>query len=166
MNKNLFVLTGTLCSCMFGVGISHGNKIHLEKPAIEQIRKEVQLIDSGSHYKRTEKQLPDESAEGANVVFLRSHGLIKKIIATFYGETGKAVNEYYFNDAHKLIFLLKTSFHYGHRTDKERYYFQDEKLILWISSEGRSTSQITEALHKHEQEELEHAKKLIHLEGN
>ncbi|MGZ8843672.1 MAG: hypothetical protein ACXW18_08415, partial [Pyrinomonadaceae bacterium] len=68
---------------------------------------------------------------------------IMKMVATFYGETGRATEEYYFWQG-KLIFVLQTDHRYDKplsgkivKTTENRFYFKDDKLIRWIDENGK-----------------------------
>ena len=85
------------------------------------------------------------SAEGGELVAYLSGPSIVKISATFYGEMGRATDEYYYSND-KLIFVFRKHSHYRAplsgkvvRTTENRYYFKDDKLIRWIS-EGKEVS--------------------------
>ena len=68
------------------------------------------------------------------------------LVATFFSRaTGKAVEEYYFWNAIKLIFVFGTDNRYdkplsgkGLKKTEGRFYFQRRKLIGWLGGRKRS----------------------------
>jgi len=90
--------------------------------------------------KKVEKEDTVETTEGNGVLLYYSGKEIKKIAATYFGETGKAVQEYYFAD-NKLIFCYCVDYHYNmpisekgggkiRSTTEERFYLSDCKVFL------------------------------------
>ena len=64
-------------------------------------------------------------------------------VATFLGETGKAIEEYYYWNG-QLIFVFRTEQRYsqplsGKVVEKKesRLYFTNEKLLKWIDESGQ-----------------------------
>src|ERR1700754_2437260 len=69
----------------------------------------AQYADINSHlksYRKVAKEDTAETTEGNEVLLYFNGSEIRKIQATYYGETGKAVDEYYFNEK-KLIFYYR-----------------------------------------------------------
>ena len=69
-----------------------------------------------------------------------------KIVATYYGETGRTQEEYYYWDG-QLIFVFHKELTYDKplsgrvvRTRKNRFYFNKDKLIKWIDESGKEVS--------------------------
>lgn len=114
---------------------------------IQTIRRQYASINRHSaKYKKVKKELLGFSAEGGELIAYFSGASIAKISATFYGEMGRATDEFYYaND--QLIFIFRKHAHYGEplsgkvvRTTENRYYFKDDKLIRWIGEDGRQVS--------------------------
>src|SRR5687767_6593440 len=114
---------------------------------IQTIRQQYAAINRGAaRYKKVKKELLGFSAEGGELVAFTRGPSIVKITATFYGEMGRATDEFYYaND--KLIFIFRKHSHYGAplsgkvvRTTENRYYFKDDKLIRWIGEDGKQVS--------------------------
>jgi hypothetical protein len=87
-----------------------------------------------------------------------------KIAATFYGEIGKASEEYYFWD-NKLIFVLRTDSRYNKplsgkvvRTTGDRFYFSNDKLIRWIDENGKQVASDTSEYQDKQKEYLDTSK--------
>jgi hypothetical protein len=82
--------------------------------------------------------LPDESTEGGELTAYFSGQSLRKLIAKFYGETGQAIEEYYFWNE-RPIFVLRVESHYNKPLSgiaksktEERFYFADGVLIRWL----------------------------------
>ncbi|HEX5703596.1 MAG TPA: hypothetical protein VFX97_10395 [Pyrinomonadaceae bacterium] len=114
---------------------------------IQTIRQQYAAINRGAaRYKKVKKELLGFSAEGGELVAFTRGPSIVKITATFYGEMGRATDEFYYaND--KLIFIFRKHSHYNRpltgkvvRTTENRYYFKDDKLIRWIGEDGKQVS--------------------------
>ena len=111
---------------------------------IQTIRQQYASINrSAAKYKKVKKELLGFSAEGGELVAYLSGPSIVKISATFYGEMGRATDEFYYSND-KLIFIFRRHSHYRApltgkvvRTTENRYYFKDDKLIRWIGEDGK-----------------------------
>lgn len=114
---------------------------------IQTIRQQYAAINRGAvRYKKVQKELLGFSAEGGVLVAYLSGPSIVKISATFYGEIGRATDEFYYSND-KLIFVYRKHLHYSGqltgkvvRTTENRYYFKDDKLIRWIGEDGKQVS--------------------------
>ena len=92
-------------------------------------------------YRKVTKTDTAETTEGNEVLLYYNSDEIKKIAATYYGETGKAVEEFYFFN-NKLIFFYYVDYHYDApisvpknkvkiaSTAEERVYLHDSKIFL------------------------------------
>lgn len=114
---------------------------------IQAIRQQYAAINrSAAKYKKVKKELLGFSAEGGELVAYLSGPSIVKISATFYGEMGRATDEFYYSND-KLIFVFRRQSYYRAplsgkvvRTTENRYYFKDDKLIRWIGEDGKQVS--------------------------
>lgn len=114
---------------------------------IPAIRQQYAAINQkAAKYKKVKKELLGFSAEGGELVAYLSGPSIVKITATFFGEMGRATDEFYYSND-KLIFIFRKQSHYGAplsgkvvRTTENRYYFKDDKLIRWIDEKGKQVS--------------------------
>ena len=111
---------------------------------IPAIRKQyTTIIKSVAKYKRVKKELSGYSAEGGELVAYFDGPKIMKIVATHYGEGGKALEEYYYwND--KLIFIFRKDSNYDKpgsgkvvSTAENRFYFSDDRLVRWIDESAK-----------------------------
>src|SRR5687767_7907200 len=131
---------------LFGV-LASNETIAQGPDPIPAIRQQYAAINrKTAKYKKVKKELLGFSAEGGELVAYLSGPSIVKISATFYGEMGRATDEfYYLND--KLIFAFRKHSHYRTpltgkvvRITENRYYFKDDKLIRWIGEDGKKVS--------------------------
>ena len=93
---------------------------------------------NASRYRRVKKELSGYSAEGGELEAYFDGDSIKKIVATHFGESGKAVEEFYYWDD-QLIFIFRKDFHYDKplsgktvSTEENRFYFNNDQLIKWL----------------------------------
>jgi effector-binding domain-containing protein len=106
----------------------------------------AQINRSAAKYKKVKKDLSGFSAEGGQLVAYFDGQNIMKIAATFYGESGKAAEEYYYWNG-KVIFVLRTDYRYNKplsgkvvKTTIDRFYFSGDKLIRWIDENGKQVT--------------------------
>ncbi|HEV7683768.1 MAG TPA: hypothetical protein VGO68_16690 [Pyrinomonadaceae bacterium] len=100
---------------------------------IQSIRKQYLAINKrvGS-YKKVKKELSGFSLEGGEMVAYFDGPTIVKIVATYYGETGKSLEEYYF-EKEKLSFVYRKESRYNRplsgkvvHSFENRFYFADD----------------------------------------
>jgi len=136
-------------------------------PAVEEkikaIRVKYAQIEKGlKDARQVKRDLPGESAEGGQLTAWFRDRSVTKLSATFFGETGKAIEEYYFWDS-ELIFVFRVESHYTmpmsgvvKNKTEERFYFADAKLIRWL---GPAKKEVTSSVSERERELLASAKK-------
>jgi hypothetical protein len=135
---------------------------------IQTIRQQYAAINRGAaRYKKVQKELLGFSAEGGVLVAYLSGPSIVKISATFYGEIGRATDEFYYSND-KLIFVYRKHLHYSGqltgkvvRTTENRYYFKDDKLIRWIGEDGKQVSTTAPEFGQGEARVLASSKQLV-----
>lgn len=109
---------------------------------IEQIRDQYKNVNTNqTKYRLLEKDLMGETTEGGFMAAYIDQQDTRKIVATYYGETGKVIAEYYFNHS-DLFFLLVKKYRYNKPIDQpgskvasvkeDRYYFSNKKMIRWL----------------------------------
>lgn len=131
---------------LFGVLASYDAKAQSQDP-IQAIRQQYAAINRGAaRYQKVKKELLGFSAEGGELFAYFSGPSIVKISATFFGEMGRATDEFYYSND-RLIFVFRRQSHYSAplsgkvvRTTENRYYFKDDKLIRWIGEDGKQVS--------------------------
>ena len=89
------------------------------------------------------RDLPGESAEGGELKAYFKDRSVEKLSATFFGETGKALEEYYFWNS-ELIFVFRVESRYTkplsgvvQSKTEERFYFDGGKLIQWLNADKK-----------------------------
>ena len=112
--------------------------------AIRAIRQRYAEVNAhASKDREIKKELSGFSTEGGTLVASFDGEALVKIELTFYGESGEATEEYYYQDD-KLVFVYRVDSSYDHlrsgkiaRTDETRFYFRDETLIAWIDEHAK-----------------------------
>jgi len=130
---------------------------------IKSIRAKCAQIEKGlKEARQVKRDLPDESAEGGELKAWFRDRSVAKLSATFFGESGKAVEEYYFWDS-ELIFVFRVESHYTKPMSgvvktktEDRFYFADGKLIRWLDP---AKKEVTSNVSTRERELLTAAKK-------
>jgi len=128
---------------------------------IPAIRQQYASINrNAARYRKVKKELSGFSAEGGELIAYFNGPSIVKIAATYYGEIGRATDEYYYSND-KLIFVYRKHLHYSGqltgkvvRTTEDRYYFKDDKLIRWIDEAGKLVAGGTTEFNEKESEYL------------
>jgi hypothetical protein len=134
---------------------------------IQSIRQHYGQINAGvPRYKRVKKNLTGFSAEGGELVAYFHGPTIMKMVATYFGETGKASEEYYYWDG-KLIFVLRRDHRYNKplsgkivSTKEDRFYFSNDKLIKWIDENSKEVAADKTEYQEEQKEFLENSKLL------
>jgi len=117
------------------------------------------------------------STEGTEAKVLSDKtGKVRKIIATHFGEMGRAIEEYYYDKKGALCFVFKQVQQYNAhimesvnnntkikviKTDEHRFYFVNNKLIQWLDPNKISISSKNEQFTKNEKLLLEFSNKMI-----
>ena len=127
---------------------------------IATIRSRFATINQNlGRYRKVRKDLEGESAEGGTLVAHLDGKSVRKVVATHYGETGRAIEEYYYWDD-QLIFVLRKEFHYTRPLSgkvrsiaENRFYFDGGRLIRWLDQK-RKTVRPEETGYGEQQEQL------------
>jgi hypothetical protein len=135
--------------------------------AIQSIRQRYATINQRvARYKKVRKELSGYSAEGGQLIAYFDGPAIVKIAATYYGEGGRADEEYYYQDG-KLIFVYRKDSTYSRplsgkviRRTENRFYFQNDRLVKWLDENGKEVSRGTE-YEKHQGEYLETSNRFL-----
>jgi len=135
--------------------------------AIETIRQRYADINKNVPlYRRVKRNLSGFSPEGGELLAYFHGPSVMKMVATFYGETGKAIEEYYFWNG-QLIFVFRTEHRYDKplsgkviRKSEHRWYFQDDKLIKWLGEDGQEIASDSSEYTPKEAEYLKMARQL------
>ena len=129
-------------SCLFASGqnpqpVNTGAGVPADstEAIILNIRKEyIRIKTDSAKYRVVHQDVMDESTDGKQMV---------ELVATFYGETGKNVTEYYFSGT-KLFFCYQRHTIYTRpmsgvalRVEENRYYLDNLQMFRWLKSNGK-----------------------------
>jgi len=138
------IIVAMLVVLVFGFNfLTPGNAAPQADP-IETIRQHYASINKNVPlYRRVKKNLNGFSGEGGELIAFFHGPSVMKMVATFYGEMGKAVEEYYLWNG-QLIFVFRTDHNYDKPMSgkvisktESRFYFKDDKLIKWLEGAGK-----------------------------
>ena len=147
MRFKVLFATFVLALCVCG-NATAGNAVPMPQTdnAIESIRQHYASINQNApRYRRVKKNLAGYSAEGGELAAYFHGPSVMKMVATFFGETGRAVEEYYFWNG-QLIFVFQTDNRYDKpfgkvvRKIENRFYFKDGKMIRWLDESGKEVA--------------------------
>lgn len=132
---------------------------------IAAIRQQYAMINkSASKYKSVKKDLSGFSTEGGSLVAFFDGPKIMKIVANHFGESGKALEEYYYSDDRLIFVYRKDSVYTKHmsgkvaRTTENRFYFSDDRLIRWIDEKGKQVASSNSKYQEKEKDYLQSSK--------
>jgi len=158
------ILTIAAILVFAGLSLSVAASPQTDDPIASIRRHYAEINRNPAKYKKVKKELLGFSAEGGQMLAYFQGPGIFKIAATFYGETGRASEEYYYWD-NKLIFVLRTDHTYSKplsgkivRTRVNRLYFSDDKLIRWIDENGKQVASDASEYAEKQKEYLETSK--------
>jgi hypothetical protein len=131
--KYLIILPFLLCSAVILAQVD-SSKVNFIKGQFIEINNNLKF------YKKVVKEDTAQTTEGNEVRCYFKGDTIKKIVAEYYGETGKSLEEYYFFNK-KLIFYYFRDDHYKvpinvnssgkiASTNEKRYYLNNGEIIL------------------------------------
>ena len=93
--------------------------------------------------RKVKKELSGYSAEGGVLVAYFDGEALEEIELTFYGESGVASEEYYYQNG-RLLFVFRADSNYDHplsgkiaHTEESRFYFCGDTLIAWIDEHAK-----------------------------
>jgi hypothetical protein len=94
--------------------------------------------------RQVKRDLPGESAEGGELTGYFKETALRKLAARFYGESGQALEEYYFWEG-QLFFVLRSESRYTRPLSgdvqsktEERFYFEAGKMIQWLGPDKKA----------------------------
>lgn len=114
---------------------------------IKTIRQHYAAINKRvGKYRKVKKQLSGFSLEGGEMTAYFQGPAIMKITAIHYGEGGRTLEEYYYQDS-KLIFVFEKVFQYDRPLSgkvvsavENRFYYDNDRLIRWIDENGETAA--------------------------
>lgn len=161
-SQRAIVISSALLVIFGGRGEGADASIEEKIKAIRQRYAEVER--ELKQCRQVKRDVFGESAEGGELIGYFKDASLRKIRATFYGETGKALDEFYFS-GDQLIFVLRTESRYTKPLSgvvksktEERFYFAEGKLIQWLGSDKKPMALGPEA-EERGREELAQARK-------
>lgn len=120
-----------------GADAAHEEKIKAIRQRYDEVERELKQC------RQVKRDLPGESAEGGELTGYFKETSVRKLAAQFYGESGKALEEYYFWEG-QLFFVLRTESRYTKPLSgvvksktEERFYFDAGKLIQRLGPDKR-----------------------------
>lgn len=130
--------------CLCGLLAPDASADSAVEKEVKTIRSCYDAVEKGlGRCKKVKRGLPDESAEGGELTGYFSDQSLRKLAAKFYGESGQALEEYYFWDG-RLFFVLRVESRYDKplsgkvkSKSEERFYFANGVLIRWLDSGKR-----------------------------
>lgn len=115
-----------------------------EDDIVAEIKKAFADINQNTaSYKVESKEIMDESTEGGELKAYYQDEDLKKVVASYFGEMGKTVEEYYFSEEN-AFFIFTQQYSYDKpitvegsavkQIEENRYYLHKNKLMRWIGS--------------------------------
>jgi hypothetical protein len=140
--------------------VSHGDTSQTAS-TIRSIRQRYAAINRRVRkYRKVKKELSGFSLEGGELIAYFDGSRIVKMTASYFGESGKATEEYYYWNE-KLIFVFRRDHTYDKpmsgkivSTRANRFYFSNDRLIRWIDENGKARSSSDVDFQEKEQELL------------
>lgn len=124
------------------LAIGHGPASAQPDTALARIRREVAAVNAGlPRCTRDSLDVFGLSTEGGEMEIYRCGGAIRKLVTRFYGETGRALEEWYLADD-RAVFVFIVNERYDRpfgrvvRREEERVYLRGDTMIRWLGSDG------------------------------
>lgn len=166
-------LTVSLLALSLSLFLSHpaanciAAKLQTPDP-IQTIRQQYTAINKRlAGYRKVKKELSGFSLEGGDLVAYFTGPAVVKIVANHYGEGGKSYEEYYYWKG-KLIFVFRKDQRYDKpmsgkvvRTEENRFYFENDRLIRWIDEKGKQVASGTAEYQQRQDEYLQTSSKFV-----
>jgi len=132
---------------------SYATEYKAEDEIVQDIREKCTVIDRVKSYRKVERDVVGKSTEGGVIVGHFQDNKLRKIAATFYFESGKTIDGYYFWEDN-LIFIFERKFYYSlpisfmskegggkvSKIEENHYYFNNNNLIRWLDKNGKIVS--------------------------
>ncbi len=166
--KKIVVLLLLAAVCTFAS--SYAVSASTSADTIDVIRAQYVSINKNvARYKKVKKELSGYSAEGGEMDAYLDNKSVMKIVAHFYGEMGRADEDYYFWDG-QLIFVFRRESTYDRplsgkiiSTKENRFYFNKGHMIRWIGENGRPVSDGKSSFKEKQDEYLANARKFTEV---
>jgi len=182
MKKKYLIVIWLACiySSIF-ITLLYAKENKTENEIIKDIQEKYTVINEIKSYKKVEKDLMNRSTEGGVLTGYFDSDELRKIVAVYYGEMGKAIEEYYFFKGN-LFFVSMQYQHYIYplwsdtpikfenpiddkigKISETRYYFKDNRMIKGIDSGGGEINKSVSGHGEREKKLLENAKEFIEI---
>ena len=148
--------------CMSGMRTGNAQD---SSDAVTTIRKRYAAINQNlPKYKTIKKELLGFSTEGGELTAYFEGPAIRKIVARFQGESGRALEEYYYWED-ELQFVYRKEDTYSEpmsgkvtNSAETRFYFDNGKLIRWLNHKGKPMRRGNVSFDKEQEKYLSHSK--------
>jgi len=103
----------------------------------------VNTKETGYQLEVVEKDIIGLSTEGGMAKAFYDNGLLAKIRAELFGETGKSETDYYYDDEGGLVYILEHRYTYDKpfgeivNTIRQSYHIRNGDFVFWVGSDGR-----------------------------
>lgn len=176
-----------LLLCFFSVSCTNSDKksINVDQhyttsedtaKIINEIKKQYAEVNAKTaSYSKVEKDILGQSTEGGVMIAYYDNSDLKKITTTYYGEMGKSITEYYFNQ-NGLFFAFRSDFFYNKpiyeegfkvaSVEENRYYFYKHTLFKWLDKNIKSVNPDTKKYQQEDKyfiENIENFKKVLEI---
>jgi predicted RNase H-like nuclease (RuvC/YqgF family) len=104
-----------------------------------------QINDNLRKYTKKTRELTGFSTEGGELDVFSDGNKIRKLTAILYGETGKRLEEYYYENG-KLIYIYCKLSHYDKpfgeviKAEENKFYLSNNKLLQWIDYDNEKVN--------------------------
>ena len=151
--------------CIMAAAGSVGAADPLVEEKVKSIRAKYAEIERElKDCRQVKRDLPDESAEGGELVAYFKGSNLRKLSTKLFGETGNLAEEYYFA-GNELIFVFRAETRFSgpnsgvvREKTEQRFYFADGKLIRWLDRDHKEVTKDSSKFER-ERELLASAKK-------
>jgi predicted RNase H-like nuclease (RuvC/YqgF family) len=143
-----------------------------DEQKIRRIESEYKQINNNLRkYNKKTRELTGFSTEGGELEVFSSGDEIKKLTAMLYGETGKRLEEYYYENG-KLIYIYCKLSHYDKpfgeviKTEENKFYMSNDKLLQWIDYNNENVNPDSPEFEQTQREILNDSKAYLKLINN
>ena len=140
-----------------------------DEQKIRKIESEYKQINNNLRkYTKKTRELTGFSTEGGELDVFSEGNKIRKLTAILYGETGKRLEEYYYENG-KLIYIYCKLSHYDKpfgeviKTEENKFYMSNNKLIQWIDYDNEKVNTETPEYKQTQREILNDSKAYLKL---
>lgn len=140
-----------------------------DEQKIRKIESEYkQINDNLRKYTKKTRELTGFSTEGGELDVFSEGNKIRKLTAILYGETGKRLEEYYYENG-KLIYIYCKLSHYDKpfgeviKTEENKFYMSNDKMLQWIDYDNEKVNTETPEYKQTQREILNDSKAYLKL---